>query len=149
MIAVIQRVRSAGVMISGKTHSSIDKGLLVLLGVHKSDKKEDSIYFARKTIDLRIFSDEEDKMNLNVKNVNGEVLVISQFTLCTDNGKSGNRPSFFSAELPEIAEILYEDYINEMKSYYSDSKIASGVFGAQMEVNLINDGPVTIILQRN
>lgn len=149
MIAVIQRVSKADVTIGGKIFSEIGNGLLVLLGVHKIDKEEDAVYMAKKIIDLRIFNDENDKMNLNVKDLNGEILVISQFTLCTDNGKSGNRPSFFKAELPERAEKIYEMLIKEMKSYYQISKIKSGVFGAMMEINLTNDGPVTIILQRN
>lgn len=149
MTAVIQRVDSAKVTIDGKIFSEINNGLLVLLGIHKTDKEEDTLHLAKKIIDLRIFNDADDKMNLNVKDIDGEILVISQFTLCTDNGKSGNRPSFFKAELPERANKLYKLFIREMKLYYDNTKIKSGVFGAMMKVNLTNDGPVTIILQRN
>jgi len=149
MTAVIQRVKEASVTIDGKLYSNIGKGLLVLLGIHKTDSESIAKAFAKKIIDLRIFSDEEEKMNLNVKDIDGEVLVISQFTLCTDNGKSGNRPSFFSAELPERANQLYSLHITELKEYYDQSKIKNGEFAARMDIKLINEGPVTIILQKN
>ena len=148
MISVIQRVNHANVSINGNVYSSIGKGLLVLLGIHKTDSEPDCRAMAKKITDLRIFNDENDKMNLSVKDTEGEVLVISQFTLCTDNGKSGNRPSFFKAELPERANKMYELFIDEMKSVYTEEKIRKGVFGEMMEVNLCNDGPVTIILER-
>lgn len=149
MISVIQRVNNANVIINGSVYSSIGKGLLVLLGIHKTDSETECRAMAKKITDLRIFNDAEDKMNLSVKDIEGEVLVISQFTLCTDNDKSGNRPSFFKAELPERANKMYERFIYDMKSVYSEEKIRKGVFGEKMEVNLSNDGPVTIILERN
>ncbi len=148
MTAVIQRVKEAGVYIDGDLYSKINKGLLILLGVCKGDTSENSKALARKFIDLRIFSDESDKMNLSVKDIEGEVLIISQFTLCSDKAKSGNRPSFGNAELPERAVLLYEEVINEMKSYYMNNKIKTGIFAAAMEVSLINDGPVTILLDK-
>ncbi|MEO8209504.1 MAG: D-aminoacyl-tRNA deacylase [bacterium] len=149
MIAVIQRVAGASVEIEKKVYSKIGKGLIVLLGVKKGDSDENSRALAKKIIDLRIFPDENDKMNLSVKDINGAVLVISQFTLCSDNGKSGNRPSFAFAELPEKAKFLYELHINEMRNYYDSEKIKSGIFAAKMKVDLTNDGPVTIILEKN
>ncbi|MBS1551491.1 MAG: D-tyrosyl-tRNA(Tyr) deacylase [Bacteroidetes bacterium] len=149
MIAVIQRVNEASVLTGGILFSKIKKGLLVFIGIHRSDTEEDSVILAKKIIDLRIFSDENNKMNLSVRDIGGEVLVISQFTLCTDNGKSGNRPSFILAELPERAEKLYNLHIEEMKLSYDKLKIKNGAFGENMQVTLCNDGPVTIILQRN
>ncbi len=148
MIAVIQRVLNASVTIDKEIYSNIGKGLLILLGVRKGDTEENSRSLARKIIDLRIFNDENDKMNLSVSDVKGEVLVISQFTLCSDNDKSGNRPSFTLAETPKRANTLYELHINEMKICYSSDRIKTGVFAAKMEVNLINEGPVTIILEK-
>lgn len=148
MIAVIQRVTKASVTINGKIHSEIGKGLLILLGVKSGDNEAQVTYLSKKIIDLRIFSDEQDKMNLSVKDIDGEVMVISQFTLCADNGKSGNRPSFVQAEKPERANALYEKMISEMKIMYKETKIKSGVFAADMKVELLNDGPVTIILER-
>jgi D-tyrosyl-tRNA(Tyr) deacylase len=148
MIAVIQRVAKASVTIDGKVHSEIGKGLLILLGVKFGDNEEQVKYLSKKIIDLRIFSDEQDKMNLSVKDTDGEVMVISQFTLCADNGKSGNRPSFVQAEKPERANELYEKMISEMKTIYDEAKIKSGIFAADMKVELLNDGPVTIILER-
>lgn len=149
MIAIIQRVKDACIIIDKKVYSKIDKGLLVLLGVRKGDCEEESKSLAKKIVDLRIFSDVNDKMNLNVKDVNGEVLIISQFTLCADKNKSGNRPSFIFAEIPERANELYELLIGEMKAYYNPDKIKAGVFAAKMEVKLTNNGPVTIILERD
>lgn len=149
MTAVIQRVAEASVVIDGEVYSKISSGLLILLGVRKGDSEEIAKSLARKITDLRIFSDENEKMNLNLKDVEGEALVISQFTLCSDNGKSGNRPSFAFAELPERAKYLYELLISEMKNYYAPDKIKSGLFAAKMKVNLTNDGPVTIILEKN
>jgi len=148
MIAVIQRVTKTSVTIGGKIHSEISKGLLILLGVKSGDNEEQVKYLSKKIIDLRIFSDEQDKMNLSVKDIDGEVMVISQFTLCADNGKSGNRPSFVQAEKPERANALYEKMISEMKIMYKETKIKSGIFAADMKVELLNDGPVTIILER-
>lgn len=149
MIAVIQRVNEASVSEGGKIFSKIEKGLLVFLGIHRDDSEDESKNLAKKIIDLRIFNDENARMNLSVRDTKGEVMVISQFTLCADNGKSGNRPSFINAELPERAEKLYLMHIEEMKNHYNSQKIKNGVFGGHMQVRLCNDGPVTIILQRN
>ena len=149
MKAVIQRVTGASVVIDGNVYNKIGKGILILLGVCKDDSDENSKALARKIIDLRIFPDDNYKMNLSVKDIEGEVLVISQFTLCSDNGKSGNRPSFVLAEEPERANSLYELLISEMRSYYNSEKIKTGLFAAKMNINLTNDGPVTIILERN
>ncbi|MBP9190918.1 MAG: D-tyrosyl-tRNA(Tyr) deacylase [Ignavibacteria bacterium] len=148
MKAVIQRVKSASVSIDGEVYSKIGSGLLILLGVCKDDKDEYAQMMARKIADLRIFSDDEGKMNLSVIDINGELLVISQFTLCNDKDKSGNRPSFMKAEVPERADKLYKDLVNELSAYYEKDKIKTGVFAASMEVELINDGPVTIILEK-
>jgi D-aminoacyl-tRNA deacylase len=148
MIAVIQRVLKSGVEIEGKTISSISRGLLVFLGVKKGDTESNADVLAKKTANLRIFSDTEDKMNLSVKDIEGEVLVISQFTLCTDNNKSGNRPSFTFAEIPERANELYEYFIKKLKEEYSNNKVYSGVFAAEMKIDILNDGPVTIILEK-
>ena len=148
MIAVIQRITRASVTIDNKLHSEIGNGLLVLLGVKTGDNEEQVKYLSKKIADLRIFSDEQDKMNLSVKDIDGQVMIISQFTLCADNGKSGNRPSFILAEKPDRANELYELMISEMKNLHSESKIKSGVFAADMKVELINDGPVTILLER-
>jgi len=148
MKAVIQRVKSASVSIDGEVYSKIGSGLLILLGVCKDDKDEYAQMMARKIADLRIFSDDEGKMNLSVKDINGELLVISQFTLCNDKDKSGNRPSFMKAEVPERADRIYKDLVNELSAYYEKHKIKTGVFAASMEVELINDGPVTIILEK-
>lgn len=149
MIAVIQRVNEASVFTNGKLFSKINRGLLVFIGIHRTDSEKDSGILAKKIIDLRIFSDEKSKMNLSVRDIGGEVLVISQFTLCADIGKSGNRPSFILAELPERAEKLYNLHIEEMKLCYDKVKIKNGAFGKNMQVTICNDGPVTIILQRN
>ncbi|HEX2788079.1 MAG TPA: D-aminoacyl-tRNA deacylase [Ignavibacteria bacterium] len=148
MIAVIQRVLNSNVVIDGKIYSEINKGLMVLLGVKKGDTKETGKHLANKILDLRIFEDENGKMNLSVKDVQGEILVISQFTLCTDKNKSGNRPSFTFAEEPQIANEMYEYFVNELKQNYDSDKIKTGVFAADMKVNLTNDGPVTIILEK-
>lgn len=148
MIAVIQRVTRAHVEIDGKVHSQIEQGLLVLLGVKQGDTEEQLKYLAKKIVDLRIFSDNEGKMNWSVKDINAEIMIISQFTLCADNGKSGNRPSFIFAEKPEIALIMYNRMLNELKELYNESKIKSGIFAADMKIELLNDGPVTIILER-
>lgn len=148
MKAVIQRVKSASVSIDGEVYSKIGSGLLILLGVCKDDKDEYAQMMARKIADLRIFSDDEGKMNLSVIDTNGELLVISQFTLCNDKDKSGNRPSFMKAEVPERADRIYIDLVNELSAYYEKDKIKTGVFAASMEVELINDGPVTIILEK-
>ena len=149
MIAVVQRVSEASVIIEDKIHNKISKGFLVLLGIKKGDTVATLKTLAKKVIDLRIFPDENDKMNLSLKDVDGEVLVISQFTLCSDNEKSGNRPSFIFAEEPEKASALYDKFIDELREYYKRDKVFGGVFATYMKIKLENDGPVTIILERN
>jgi D-tyrosyl-tRNA(Tyr) deacylase len=145
MIALIQRVSEAGVTISGLKTASINSGLLVLLGIKHGDSPNDPKLLARKTAALRIFSDDCGKMNLSVSDTGGEILVISQFTLCAETRK-GNRPSFINAAPPEEAIPLYESFIAHLGTIMSASRIKTGEFGADMKVNLINDGPVTITL---
>lgn len=144
MRAVVQRVRKASVSIDGQVHSAIEQGFLVLLGIEEADGQEDLAYLATKICNMRIFSDAEGKMNLDLRQVNGEILIISQFTLHAAT-KKGNRPSFISAARPEKAIPLYEAFIVACR-LESGLEVKSGVFGADMQVELINDGPVTILL---
>lgn len=145
MKLVIQRVKNASVDVDKKTVGKIGNGFLVLLGIKTSDTIQDADYLVRKLINLRVFTDENDKMNLALKDVNGELLIISQFTLYGDCKKSGNRPSFTDAARPEIAIPLYEYFVNECKKQIPI--VETGIFGADMKVNLLNDGPVTIIIE--
>jgi D-tyrosyl-tRNA(Tyr) deacylase len=142
--AVVQRVKSAQVAIEGRIVGRIKKGLLVLLGIKPDDTERDVKFLAEKIINLRIFSDEQDKMNLSLLDIKGEILIVSQFTLYGDCSK-GRRPSFAKAALPEIAEKLYEQFIQEIKK--SGLTTQTGQFGAMMDVELVNDGPVTLILE--
>jgi len=144
MRLVIQRVSSAKVKINNTVHSSIASGLLVLLGIEEEDTTEDIAYLVQKLIALRIFSDENGKMNLDLKQMNGELLIVSQFTLFAST-KKGNRPSFIRSAKPEKAVPLYEKFISECEKI-TGKKPKTGVFGADMKVELLNDGPVTIIL---
>lgn len=144
MIAVVQRVSEAKIHINGQLHATITKGFVVLLGIHKSDTIEDVNYLTYKISGLRIFSDEEGKMNLDLSQVNGDILLISQFTLIAST-KKGNRPSFIEACRPEKAIPLYEEMIKQLNSKLTKA-IQTGVFGADMKVSLINDGPVTILI---
>lgn len=144
MIAVIQRVSEASVTIEGKVEGKIDTGFLVLLGITHSDTREDIEWLGKKIIGMRIFGDEEGKMNLDLKTVNGNILLISQFTLHAST-KKGNRPSFIDAAKPEIAIPLYEQMI-EFLGQELGSPIQCGIFGADMKVALLNDGPVTIVI---
>lgn len=144
MRLVIQRVLNAGVKIEGLPHSTIARGLLVLLGIEEDDSTEDIFYLVQKLCSLRIFSDNEGKMNFDIKQMNGEILIVSQFTLYAST-KKGNRPSFLKAARPEKAIPLYETFISETEKL-SGKSCKSGVFGADMQVELINDGPVTLIL---
>jgi D-tyrosyl-tRNA(Tyr) deacylase len=144
MRVVIQRVNKASVSIEEKTHSQIGIGLLILVGFEQEDVEEDLNWMALKITNLRIFSDNSGKMNLSIKEMDGEVLLVSQFTLYADT-KKGNRPSFMRSEKPEKAKILYEKFITILEKSLSKS-IKTGEFGADMRVELINDGPVTIII---
>lgn len=140
----IQRVSEASVTIDNIIHSSIQAGLFVLIGVEELDTTEDADWLCQKLIGLRIFSDTEHKMNLSLKDMNGDILLISQFTLFAST-KKGNRPSFIKSAKPEIAIPLYEYCIQQL-SLLLEKPIKTGVFGADMKVSLINDGPVTILL---
>lgn len=142
MRIVIQRTTEASVKIEGSVHGEINRGMVILLGIESEDTKEDADWLIQKIVGLRIFSDDEGKMNLSSQDVNGEFLVISQFTL-HESTKKGNRPSYIKAARPEVAIPLYEYFIEELM-VKSESKVATGVFGAGMKVSLINDGPVTI-----
>ena len=142
MKIVIQRVKRASVSIDNELYNQIQQGLLLLVGVAPDDAQEDVAYAARKIANMRIFSDDEDKMNLSVKDVNGEILSISQFTLYADT-KKGNRPAFTGAAKPDLASQLYDDF-NELLS--REIPVKTGVFAADMQVTLVNDGPVTIVL---
>ena len=144
MRAVIQRVSEASVTIDGVKVSEIGPGLLVLLGVEEGDTIEEAQWLAAKVAAMRIFSDAEGKMNLSVQDKNGEVIVVSQFTLHAST-KKGNRPSFLRAARPEISEPLYESFCGWMEAELG-KPVGCGVFGADMQVALINDGPVTIVM---
>ncbi len=144
MRAVIQRVSRASVTIDGNIKSQIKTGLLVLLGIEENDTEKDIEWLVKKIIQLRIFSDADDKMNLSVQDINGDILVISQFTLFAST-KKGNRPSFLRSAKPDIAIPLYEQFIGETEKQFG-KKIFTGEFGADMKVELLNDGPVTIII---
>ena len=143
MRAVLQRVSKAEVSVEGRVIGSIAHGFMVLLGVAKDDTEKDAAYIADKTLGLRVFADEAGKMNLALKQVGGELLVISQFTLLADT-ESGRRPSFIRAAAPDEAKRLYEHFLSLVRN--GGVKVETGEFGAMMAVSLINDGPVTIIL---
>lgn len=145
MKAVVQRVSNANVKVNEEIVGKIENGFVVLLGVQNGDTKENADYLVKKITALRVFSDENDKMNLSLKDVNGSLLVVSQFTLCADCVK-GNRPSFSGAADPKVANELYEYFVSECRKL--DSKVETGIFGANMKLNLTNDGPVTIILEK-
>ena len=144
MRAVIQRVKHASVTIDEKIKSSIKDGLLILLGIEDADTNEDIEWLSAKISNLRIFNDEQGVMNLSVKEINGEALIVSQFTLHAST-KKGNRPSYIHAAKPEIAISLYEKFIQQME-FDLGKKVHTGTFGADMKVELLNDGPVTIII---
>ena len=142
---VIQRVKNAQVEVGNKIVGKIENGFFVLIGVAHKDTKEIADYMVKKLINLRIFKDENEKMNLNLKDVNGSVLLVSQFTLYGDCS-GGNRPSFTEAAKPEFANELYEYIISECEKKID--RVETGIFGADMKVSLVNDGPVTIILEK-
>lgn len=144
MRAVIQKVKKAAVEVEGRTTGEIGRGLMILLGIEEEDSKEDIDWLVKKVVNMRIFEDEEGKMNRDVKSVDGGILAISQFTLHAST-KKGNRPSFIRAAKPDTAVPLYNQF-NETCSDALGKPVQTGEFGAQMDVNLINKGPVTIIL---
>ncbi len=146
MKVVIQRVSSGSVNIKSENYfREIKNGFVILLGIKEGDSDNDAIFLADKCTNLRVFEDQNEKMNLALKDIDGEVLVISQFTLYGDAQK-GNRPSFISAAKPETAIPLYEKFVGQMKNNLGADKVKEGVFGAMMEVKIVNDGPVTIII---
>lgn len=147
MRALVQRVSEGSVFIKEPEHSAeIGKGMVILLGVKEGDGIDEVNFVADKCSNLRIFEDEKDKMNLSIKDVNGEALVISQFTLYGD-ARKGNRPSFTNAAPPDVANELYEKFVERMKVNLGEDKIKTGIFGAMMSVKIINDGPVTILVE--
>ena len=146
MKIVLQRVSKASVLINGKINGKISTGLVLLLGIKKGDTEEQIKWLSNKIVNLRIFNDENNKMNRSVKDVNGEILLISQFTLYA-NTKKGTRPSYIEAENPELAIPLYEKFITQLQMDLG-KPIATGVFGANMQVELVNNGPVTIVLEK-
>lgn len=144
MRVVIQRVSQADIVIGGDRHVSISHGMLILLGIEEEDSPDDIDWLVNKLTELRIYRDSEDKMNLSIRDVQGEFLVVSQFTLHAST-KKGNRPSFIKAARPDIAKPMYENFIGSLE-VVSGLKVSSGVFAADMKISLTNDGPVTIII---
>jgi D-tyrosyl-tRNA(Tyr) deacylase len=144
MKTVIQRVSSASVTIDSKIVADIQKGLLVLVGIEDADTQEDTNWLCQKITNLRIFGDENDIMNLSVKDINGDIIVVSQFTLHAST-KKGNRPSYLKASKPEVAIPMYENFVKQIEKELG-KKVQTGIFGADMKVSLLNDGPVTIVM---
>ena len=145
MKLVIQRVKNASVEVENKIVGKIEKGFLVLIGIKVGDTKEQADYLVKKLCNLRVFTDENDKMNLSLKDVGGKLLIVSQFTLYA-NCNDGNRPSFIEAAKPEEANPLYEYFCDECAK--RGFEVQKGIFGADMKVQLLNDGPVTIIIEK-
>ena len=143
MKAVIQRVSSASVTVDGNIVGSCNEGYMILFGAAEGDTLEDIEILAKKTVNLRVFCDENDKMNRSILDINGEALVISQFTLCADV-KKGNRPSFINAMQPDLASQYYDIFCEKLKEF-GVKRVEKGIFGADMKVSLVNDGPVTIL----
>ncbi|MCT4621465.1 MAG: D-aminoacyl-tRNA deacylase [Marinisporobacter sp.] len=143
MRAVIQRVKEAKVSVEGKITGKVDEGFLVLLGVEEEDTEKDLEYMVEKIVKLRVFEDDEEKMNLSLLDIKGEMLVVSQFTLLGDCRK-GRRPNFMNAAKPDTADQIYMKFVEKVRAY--EIKTETGVFGAHMEVDLCNDGPVTILI---
>ncbi len=146
MRALLQRVRRCSVAINGKIHSSIGPGMLILLGVRQADQESDAEYLAGKCATLRIFEDQAGKMNLAVKDVGGSAMVVSQFTLYGDTTR-GNRPSYSEAAPPDHADALYQHFVRMLRLSLGDDRVATGVFRAMMDVELVNDGPVTVLVE--
>ncbi len=145
MKLVVQRVKNSKVTVDNKIIGKIEKGFLVLLGVTHTDTKETADFLVKKLCNLRVFTDENDKMNLSIKDIDGELLIVSQFTLYADC-KKGNRPSFVDSAKPEVAEELYKYFVEQCQKEVKN--VETGIFGAHMEVELLNSGPVTIILEK-
>ena len=147
MRALVQRVSEGAVIIEKENYTAeIGKGFVLLLGIKSSDTIDDINFVADKCCNLRVFEDEDEKMNLSIKDIDGEILIVSQFTLY-GNAQKGNRPSFTDAAKPEIAIPLYENFIERLKQNLGDAKIKTGIFGAMMKVKIMNDGPVTIMVE--
>jgi len=134
------------VLIDGKVHSTIESGLLIFIGIKNGDTAGDALYLAEKCCSLRIFEDPEEKMNLSIRDIGGSVLAVSQFTLYGDTRK-GNRPSFTDAASPEVAEPLYNAFVSHLRLQLGNTHVATGVFGAMMDIELVNDGPVTLSVE--
>ena len=143
MICLIQRVKKSEVLVQNRIVSQIKRGILIFIGIEKDDSRLDIEYIVKKTLNLRIFPNEKNNMNLSIKDINGEILIVSQFTLCAEIEK-GRRPSFVNAEKPEKAKVLYDKIIEKFDKI--NLKVKTGIFGANMDVNISNDGPVTIII---
>ncbi len=147
MRALAQRVKRGSVKIESQNYyAEIKKGMVILLGVHENDLEEDVSFVADKCCNLRIFEDENDKMNISLKDIDGEILIISQFTLYGDT-RRGNRPGFTEAARPEKAEAVYEKFVERLKSNIGAEKVKTGLFGEMMIVEIINDGPVTLLVE--
>jgi D-aminoacyl-tRNA deacylase len=146
MRALIQRVKRSSVKIDGAVKSTIGSGLLILLGVKQTDTESDAKYLAERCVALRIFDDTEGKMNRSVADVQGEVMIVSQFTLYGDTRK-GNRPSYTEAAPPQTAEALYEQFVSHIRSALGHERVQTGIFRAMMDVELVNDGPVTVMIE--
>ncbi len=145
MRAVVQRVKKCSVTIDGNLYSSIESGLLIFLGVKQGDTEADAKYVAEKCANLRIFNDENGRMNLSLLQTGGSAMVVSQFTLYGDT-RRGNRPSYTEAAEPQLAESLYDLFVHYLREIIGEEKVATGVFRAMMDVELLNDGPVTLIV---
>ncbi|MBP7796125.1 MAG: D-tyrosyl-tRNA(Tyr) deacylase [Elusimicrobiales bacterium] len=145
MISIVQRVLKSSVTINGLIHSQINKGYLLLAGFSKDDTKDDIDWMSDKILNLRIFSNIDGKFDHSIKDIKGEILVVSQFTLLADS-KKGRRPDFSNAMKPDLAKMFYDDFIAELKTRYIAEKVKTGVFQEEMIVDIQNDGPVTIIL---
>ena len=146
MLALLQRVSRASVTVAGCVAGTIGPGLLVLLGVGRGDDAEDAVYLAGRVARMRLFNDDDGKMNLSTIDIGGAILVVSQFTLHADTRK-GNRPSYTHAADPVPAEALYERFISELRALMGPERVAAGVFRAMMDVELVNDGPVTVLVK--